>query len=367
MPVAAARRFEKFFEATSDCQFYVKRDVDGRFKYQHVNPAALSVTGRSNQDDILGLTPVEALGPEYGATVEANILEAYQRGEAFHFRGRLGHGESGPVYDACYFPLLDQEGNIAGVLGSARDISEITHLNEALVHSQKLEALGTIAGGVVHDFNNIMASLGALLHLLDKQDIEPARRDLIIREGKKTLENGMALTKRLTAFSRKETIQAVPHDVERLVSSSLPLVRRVLGKQVQLEVQLQTDLWKGRCDRGEFEISMVNLATNARHAMKGTGNVLITARNNVRGAEDPVNWPCEYVEITFKDDGCGMSDETMRRATEPFFTTKPVGEGTGLGLSGIAKFAHDIGGALRVESALGQGTAISILLPKEHD
>lgn len=355
-----------FFAATSDCQFYVKRDDDGRFKYVHVNPAALAVTGRATEQDLIGLTPVEALGTDYGATVENNIAEAYSRRRPYHFNGTLGSTGDGPIYDAHYIPLSDENGNIAGVLGSARDISEISLLNERLLHSQRLEALGELSGSVAHDFNNVLAVFQGALRFLSSDDLDPARRDIILKEAGKALENGTALTQRLTSFARKEKLHAIPHDVEKLVSSCLFMMQRALGKRIRLDVRFEPGLWKARCDRNEFEIAMMNLATNARDSIDAGGEVLVCAKNRVRLPSDPSHYPSEYVEVMICDNGCGMPPEVASRAAEPFFSTKADGKGTGLGLSSIVKFVNDIGGALRIESEVGQGTSVSILLPKDE-
>jgi len=365
MPVAPAERFEKFFAATSDCQFYVKKDDDGRFRYVHVNPAALAVTGRAEEHDLIGLTPVEAMGEEYGATVENNIAEAFSQGRPYHFTGRLGSTDDGPVYDANYIPLRDSTGKIAGILGSARDITQISDLSERLLHAQRLEALGELSGGVAHDFNNILTILQSALRFLAQDDLEPAKRDVIFREANKALKNGAALTQRLTSFARKEKLQPKLHDVENLVSSCLFMMQRMLGKRIKLNVDFERGLWQARCDRNEFEIAMMNLVTNARDAIEAGGEVWITARNKVRASSDPIHYPEEYVEIAVRDNGRGMPPEVMDKAIEPFFSTKVDGHGTGLGLSGIAKFLNDVGGALRIESEVGKGTSVSLLLARD--
>jgi signal transduction histidine kinase len=143
------------------------------------------------------------------------------------------------------------------------------------------------------------------------------------------------------------------------------MIRRALGNKISLELRIHPGLWRACCDRNEFEISLMNLAVNARHAITGTGRVIITAKNGNQGENDLATFPKNYVEIIFEDNGCGMDPEILENATKPFFTTKPSGQGTGLGLSGVVKFAWDLGGAVRISSEKGVGTAVSILLPKE--
>jgi PAS domain S-box-containing protein len=364
MPVSALRRFEKFFDATSDCQFYVKQGPDGRFRYVHVNPAALSVTGRKQEAELVGLTPLEALGDDYGTTVEQNIMAAYRSGATHHYRGSLSREGGPPFYDAFYFPLHDDEGKVAGILGSARDISEINTLTEKAIHNEKIETLGTVASGIVHDFRNILTAFQAVLRLLQDRNMDEDRRKLVLDEGHRTLANGTALTDRLTAFARRERIKAIPHDMAQLLNECRPIVERVLGRTISLTIECPEDLWQACCDRSEFEIALVNLATNARDAMDGPGSIWISAKNaRIRDDETP-SFPREAVVVTFRDDGCGMDRETAGKAVDPFFTTKPEGKGTGLGLSGIARFAQGIGGALQIDSEPGAGTAISIYFPR---
>lgn len=282
MPVSLRQRFERFFNASSDCQFYVKLDEQGRFKYVHVNPAALAVTGRARECDALGLTPVEVLGDDYGRTVQTNIEKAYYQAAPYHFTGALGRSGGGPSYDAYYIPLVEDDGRVVGVLGTARDITQVTSLNEQLLHAQRLEALGELSGSVAHDFNNVLSILQGAVHFLKRDDLSEIKRSVVLGEAEKAIETGMALTKRLTAFARKERIQALPHDIVTLVLTCQPMMRRVLGKRIKLDCQLPPDLWRACCDKNEFEIATINLAANARDAIDNEGEVLITASNKTR-------------------------------------------------------------------------------------
>ena len=366
MPIATLERFERFFQTSSDCQFHVRLDPDGQFRYTRANAAALAVAGVA-ENDVIGRTPAEVLGPNYGSTVEKNVREAAQHREPYHFRGHIGADATGPMYDAYYYPVLEGDGAVSGVIGSARDITEIMRLSASQVHDQKLEILGEVSAGVAHDFNNILSSFESVMRLLDREDVAAEKRAIIIREGRKVLLRGHALTKRLGRFARKERLLPIPHDVGQLVHSCAPLVERVLSPQTTLRVEVEDGLWKACSDESEFEIVLLNLATNARDAMAGPGRVTITARNGERTGTDPSSWPARYVEVTFADIGCGMPPEVLEKATEPFFTTKASGAGTGLGLSNALKFAKDVGGAVRIKSEVGAGTAVSLLLPKAAD
>jgi len=366
MLLATLDRFERFFQASSDCQFHVRLDPDGQFRYTRANAAALAVAGVA-ENDVIGRTPAEVLGPNYGSTVEKNVREAAQHREPYHFRGHIGADATGPMYDAYYYPLLEGDGAVSGVIGSARDITEIMRLSASQVHDQKLEILGEVSAGVAHDFNSILSSFEAVMSMLAHEGVTPEKRAIIIREGRKVLRRGQALTKRLARFARKERLLPIPNDLAQLIQSCAPLVQRVLGSQCGLRIEIADDLWLACCDESEFEIVLLNLATNARDAMASSGRVTISARNGERTGTDPSSWPARYVEVTFTDTGCGMPPEVLSKATEPFFTTKAPGAGTGLGLSNALKFANDVGGAVRITSEVGAGTAVSLLLPKAAD
>jgi len=367
MPYGELDRFQRFFQCSSDCQIYLERSDDGRFRYLHANPKALQLAGTCSEEDIIGRTPVEVLGPNYGAAVEANILAAYNQRRPYRFKGRLVSDEEGPVYEATYYPMFDAEDNVVAVCGTARDVSDVATLNESLVHLEKLEVVGEMASGIIHDFHNTIAAMQAMLSLLDKDHIEPSRRKRILMEGQKTLDNVIALTGRMNSFVRKEKIEPIPHDVDTLVRGCIDMLVTKLGRSTRLSVHSEPDLWRARCSEHEFEVALLNLASNARDAVGKSGHVEISLRNGSKRLTDPDHFPQHYVEVRMSDDGVGIAPELLDKVTTPFFTTKPAGKGTGLGLSGVWKFVHDIGGALRIQSEIGVGTAVSMLLPKVKD
>jgi len=367
MPYGEIDRYRRFFHLSSDCQIYLERGDDGHFRYVHANPKALQTSGRTSEEDIVGRTPLEVLGTEYGAAVEANLIAACNRRGPFRFKGSLAADGNGPVYDASYYPVFDPEDKVVAVFGTARDVTEVATLTESLVHLQKLEIVGEMASGVMHDFNNTISAMQALLSLLDKDHIEPAQRKRILAEGRKTLESAISLTGRMNSFARREKIEAVPHDVAALVSGCIGMVRRTVGRSTQVSVNAEPDLWLARCSQHEFELALLNLAANARDAVGSSGHVEISLRNGSRMVAHPAHYPDRFVEVKVSDNGVGIPAELLDKVTIPFFTTKPAGKGTGLGLSGAWKFVHDIGGALRIESEVGIGTSVSMLIPRVED
>jgi signal transduction histidine kinase/ActR/RegA family two-component response regulator len=249
-----------------------------------------------------------------------------------------------------------------------RRVEERTREREmalAQVHEmQKLESLGQLTGGVAHDFNNVlMAVLGNLDLLLKSVPDDLAIRRLI--DGAiRASERGANLTKRMLAFARRQELSPEAVDAAQLVGGMAEMLRRSLGPAIEIVMQFETDLALIRVDPNQLELAILNLALNARDAMAQGGRLTVAARSlliddsNVQGLD-----PGEYVCLTVTDTGTGMDEVTLKRAAEPFFTTKEVGKGTGLGLSMVYGLAAQSGGIARVSSRLGAGTAVELWLP----
>jgi signal transduction histidine kinase/ActR/RegA family two-component response regulator len=244
-------------------------------------------------------------------------------------------------------------------------------LERQLAESQKMEAIGKLAGGVAHDFNNMLTAILGYSSLI----VEDAPADSPIREQanqiKRAAESAGSLTQKLLAFSRRQVLQTNQFDFTALLESLLLLVRRVIGANIIVTSQTQPGLWPVLADPAQVEQSIVNLAINARDAMPDGGTLQITARNAPRpqGERRPDGdvKPGNYVQIVVADNGTGMDDSTRARMFEPFFTTKPSGQGTGLGLSTVYGFVRQCGGHIGVTTAPGHGTAIEMLLPRAPD
>ena len=249
-----------------------------------------------------------------------------------------------------------------------RRVDERTREREmalAQVHEmQKLESLGQLTGGVAHDFNNVlMAVLGNLDLLLKSVPDDPAVRRLV--DGAiRASERGANLTKRMLTFARRQELSPEPVDTAQLVGGMADMLHRSLGPAIEIAMQFETDLALIRVDPNQLELAILNLALNARDAMAQGGRLTIAARSrrveagNVQGLE-----PGEYVCLAVTDTGAGMDEVTLKRAAEPFFTTKEVGKGTGLGLSMVYGLAAQSGGIARVSSRLGAGTTVELWLP----
>jgi signal transduction histidine kinase len=239
----------------------------------------------------------------------------------------------------------------------------------ALAHAQKMEALGLLAGGVAHDFNNRIHVIRNSLEVLQRQE-PPAEARRYLEMIRRSAEQASALTRQLLAFSRRQPVEPRPIDPNDLVSQMADLLRHSLGERITVETALARGVWSVSADAGQLETALLNLAINARDAMSHSGLITIETANAVldessaaaRGSRAPE----QYVMIAVSDTGSGMAPDVAARACEPFFTTKEPGHGTGLGLSQVAGFARQSGGDVRISSEPGKGTTVRLYLPRSR-
>jgi PAS domain S-box-containing protein len=260
----------------------------------------------------------------------------------------------------------DADGKPIRMAGTVSDITERQHVAERLGQTQKMEAMGQLAGGVAHDFNNILATIRMQAEVVRKSAGSGERA--LLGEIVASTERGASLTQQLLAFARRQVLQPKALDLNHVVSDITTMLGRVLGDDVRMRVSLTNAPLVTRADAGLLGQVLVNLAINARDAMPDGGTLEIsTARAILAEGEDPEVPPGAYVMIRVSDTGSGIAPDHMSRLFEPFFTTKPAGKGTGLGLAttfGIVKVHH---GYIRVKSELGKGTSFDILLPPTDD
>ncbi len=240
---------------------------------------------------------------------------------------------------------------------------------EALRQSQKMEAVGQLTGGIAHDFNNLLAGILGNLELLELRlsqgRLEALQRHLDTAQG--AAKRAAALTQRLLAFSRRQTLDPTPVNVNRLISGLEDLLRRTVGPSIEIEIVGAGGLWMTKIDRYQLENAVLNLCINARDAMPDGGRLTIETANkwlDDRTGRERELPPGQYVSLCVSDTGTGMTPEVIERAFDPFFTTKPLGEGTGLGLSMIYGFVRQSGGQVRIYSEVGDGTTMCIYLPR---
>lgn len=249
--------------------------------------------------------------------------------------------------------------------------AELMRAEEALRQSQKMEAVGQLTGGLAHDFNNLLAGISGSLELmalrLAQGRVSDVDRYMDAAQG--ATRRAAALTHRLLAFSRRQTLAPRPTDASMLVAGMADLIRRTVGPAITLETEAGEDLWTILVDAPQLENALLNLCINARDAMPDGGRITIEMVNrrldeaNARFADIPRG---EYLVLCVTDTGTGMTPDVIEKAFDPFFTTKPLGQGTGLGLSMIYGFAQQSGGQVRIESTPGKGTTVHLYLPRHH-
>jgi len=269
-------------------------------------------------------------------------------------------------------PIRSESGELLGFAKVTRDQTERLAIEEQLRQSQKMEAVGQLTGGLAHDFNNLLTGIGGSLELLETRIAQGRTADLgrYFTAAQGAVRRASALTHRLLAFSRRQTLDPQPTNANRILADLEELVRRTVSPNIQVEIVGASSLWPILVDRNQLENSVLNLCINARDAMPDGGKLTIEAANrwlDERAARTQDLAIGQYVSICVSDTGVGMSDEVKRRAFEPFFTTKPLGEGTGLGLSMIYGFARQSGGQVRIYSEVGQGTTMCVYLPRHGE
>ncbi|KQT80876.1 two-component system sensor histidine kinase/response regulator [Methylobacterium sp. Leaf466] len=253
----------------------------------------------------------------------------------------------------------------------AERTAELMRAEEQLRQAQKMEAVGQLTGGLAHDFNNLLAGISGALELMQSRMSQGRFGDLdrymTVAQG--AARRAAALTHRLLAFSRRQTLSPKPTNVNQLIGGMEELVRRTIGPQVTLELVGAPGLWPALVDPGQLENALLNLCINARDAMPDGGRITIETANRCldRPAASDHDIPeGQYLSLCVTDTGTGMPPDVIARVFEPFFTTKPIGEGTGLGLSMIHGFAQQSGGQVRISSEVGRGTTVCLYMPRHH-
>ncbi|TPG52455.1 PAS domain S-box protein [Roseomonas nepalensis] len=344
--------------------------VDFQGVFRRVNPTWTT---------LLGYTPEELVGhhvnefvlpDDHPGTTDAYELAA--RGGQPRIENRYRHKDgsfrwiswvAAPAHDMTYATGRD-------ITAEKEREAELAKAQEALRRSQKMEAVGQLTGGLAHDFNNLLTGVTGSLELLQTRIAQGRIKDVdrYVNAAQGAAKRAAALTHRLLAFSRRQTLDPKPTDVNRLVNGMEDLIRRTVGPEITVEPLVgAAGLWPTLVDPGQLENALLNLCINARDAMPDGGKITIETGNrwmDARAARERDLSPGQYISLCVSDTGTGMTSDVIAKAFDPFFTTKPIGQGTGLGLSMVYGFARQSGGQVRIYSELHQGTMVCIYLPR---
>jgi PAS domain S-box-containing protein len=339
--------------------------------FETSNPAWQSVLGWS-EDEVASMSIFELLHPDDVEHTRAGFELTLVGQPAIRFVNRyrckdgsyryiswVGIQEDGYVYCTGRDITTEREAEI-----------ELSEAQDALRQAQKMEAIGQLTGGIAHDFNNLLTGIIGSLDLVRRRMATNSSEDIprLMDAASTAALRAAALTHRLLAFGRRQSLDSRPNNVNRIITSMEDLLQRTMGERVELVCKLSGDLWTAFTDANQLESALLNLAINARDAMPEGGHLTIETANvqldeTYTSLHEEVQ-PGDYVTISVSDTGIGMSPDVLAKAVDPFFTTKPVGEGTGLGLSVIYGFTKQSRGHLRIYSAVGQGTTVKLYLPR---
>jgi PAS domain S-box-containing protein len=347
-------------------EMIVITDPEGTIQY--VNPAFTSVTGYG-RDEAIGQNPRMLKSGEQDPAFYRELWRTLSSGKSWQgtFVNERKDGKT-YVEDATISPVCGPDGRIVSYVAVKRDITAQRLMEEQLRQAQKMETVGQLAGGVAHDFNNMLHVIISYVEMaLEKvEDGQPLHKYLL--EIRRAAQRSAQTTRQLLAFARKQTVSPKVLDLNEAVAGTQKMIRQLIGEDIELAWIPGQDLWKARMDPSQLDQVLANLAVNARDAIGGVGKLTVETGNvsldQSYCASHAGFLPGEYVLLAVSDDGCGMDKETMSHLFEPFFTTKGPGKGTGLGLATIYGIVKQNGGFISAYSEPGEGTAFKVYLPR---
>ena len=357
-------KYRSIVETTRD--WIWASDREGRSTYN--NPAVERILGYV-PDELVGHSLVGLIHPEDRSRVVALLQDNLTSRSGWGgLVLRLRHRDGSYRYlEGAGTPILDDTGGIVGFRGSGHDTTERRLLEEQFRQSQKMEAVGRLAGGVAHDFNNLLGVILGYSELLLKRELEISS-NAKVEQIRRAAERAAGLTRQLLAFSRKQLLDLRVEDLNAILSDTAKMLQRLIGEDIELQITPAPDLGRARVDAGQMEQVLMNLAVNARDAMPQGGRLVVETANAevdaATAAEHPGMAPGSFVRLTVSDTGCGMTPEVLSHVFEPFFTTKEKGKGTGLGLATVYGIVKQSRGYIAVESTPDAGTSFHIYLPR---
>jgi len=367
---ASEERFRLLVQSVTDYAIYM------------LDPIGRVSSWNAGAERLKGYTADEIQGQHFSrfyseedreAGVPERALQTAERGGRFDAEGWRVRKDGSRFWASVIIdPIRNADGELIGFAKVTRDLTEKRAVEEQLRQSQKMEAVGQLTGGLAHDFNNLLTGISGSLEMMQVRIAQgrTAEFDRYLMAAQGAVRRAAALTHRLLAFSRRQTLNPKPTNINRLLSGLEELVQRTVGPSVEVEVVGASGLWATLIDPNQLENAVLNLCINARDAMPDGGNLTIETSNKwldewaARQHDLPIG---QYVSVCVTDTGTGIPPDVVGKIFDPFFTTKPMGEGTGLGLSMIYGFARQSGGQVRVYTALAQGTTMCLYLPRHTE
>ena len=372
--LAAERRFRILVQGVTDYAIFM------------LSPDGVVTNWNTGAQRIKGYAEAEIVGQHFSRFYTAEdraeklpwlALETARRDGRYHAEGWRQRKDGDRFWASVVIDaIFEDDGSLLGFAKITRDLTErreaemeLARSREQLFQSQKMEAVGQLTGGLAHDFNNLLAGITGTFELIRTRIAQGRISELerYVAAGLSAATRAAALTHRLLAFSRRQTLQPVPLNADNLIAGIEDLVRRTVGPAITVEAVATVGLWSCLCDANQLENAILNLCINARDAMPDGGRLTIETANawaDDAGARMRDMPPGQYVAVCVTDTGTGMAQDVVARAFDPFFTTKPIGMGTGLGLSMIYGFAQQSGGQVQIYSEVGEGTTVKIYLPR---
>ncbi|QCG95510.1 PAS domain S-box protein [Azospirillum sp. TSA2s] len=330
-----------------------------------INPAWTRTLGWE-EEEIVGHRTQWMEHPDDQNRTAAELMRLAQGETTLRFENRFRCKDGGHRW--LSWTAVPAEGYLYCV---ARDVTaererdaELEHARDLLRQSQKMEAIGQLTGGIAHDFNNLLQAVSGCLQMIGRRAGGQPGIPQLLDAGRQAVDRGARLVQQLMAFARKQSLRPEPFDLRNRLLGMNGLLERALRADIHVSMELAPGLWGAEADPVQFELAVLNLAVNARDAMPGGGRLIVSAANVTLKERTPDGLSGDYVRIRVSDTGTGMPPDIAARVFEPFFTTKEVGKGTGLGLSQVYGFARQSGGTASVESRPGEGTVVTLLLPR---
>ncbi len=341
--------------------------TDAQLRYTRWNPAAEQMFGFC-EAEVLGRHPLEVIVADSSRAHVTQIFEQLRAGNM------NAHGEADNLTRdgrtiTCEWhntPIFEEDGTFAGLLSLAQDITDRRNLEQQLRQSQKMEAVGRLAGGVAHDFNNLLTLINGYSEVLLADRQLGAGAEAAAQAIRDAGERAAALTRQLLGFSRKSLLQPLVIDLDAVIADTSMMLRRIIGEDIALSIVLAPLLHRIKIDPTQLDQVLMNLVVNARDAMPAGGTLTIETANVMRATgeqDDAGDQPTPHAMLALTDTGCGMTADVMARIFEPFYTTKPPGVGTGLGLAMVFGVVCQSGGTIDVESTPGQGSRFMLYFP----